>query len=480
MGQLKERGALVFAESNDKNIFWVDKWISGTEGSAGTYESRRVKESELKLILGAGLQPLLVDGVNFSTVNGNSLLAAGDIVIPSNNIGNTDLVLSTSGTRKLSFASALSSNIIAFRNSLDTVNNFQLNGDGSGGWNVDGKQIKFGSGSSVTTGSGGSSTFLTAFGLYNCQVQSPLVLNDNILSSARHLYFINGGYDDDGTKTIVMQNGTAPSVNRADSYKQYSADQGGVAGRASVHFRSEEGTINSLGYFNGFGYASGAALGARWDVKGQGALGMDKLARINNSVGTADFFQVNGDGTYWLSSDGGSLSNSFSKIADGRMFMAKSGGNFIEMNPSGANRFYNPAGGWDIGGNTNIGTLASGGNTGNSTWHFYAGNLQIGTGLIASGSADGAIWMSNRTAPSGNAADRHWYYSADIVAGNAAPHFRTELGHVIKLFKGAALTADSGLVAGVAYTTNEKDMLTNLQTRVLELEARLQANGLIF
>jgi hypothetical protein len=43
--------------------------------------------------------------------------------------------------------------------------------------------------------------------------------------------------------------------------------------------------------------------------------------------------------------------------------------------------------------------------------------------------------MSNGIVPSSNFADRHWYYSADIVAGNAAPHFRTENGGIIKLYQ---------------------------------------------
>jgi hypothetical protein len=44
------------------------------------------------------------------------------------------------------------------------------------------------------------------------------------------------------------------------------------------------------------------------------------------------------------------------------------------------------------------------------------------------------IGIANGTAPSG-AVDAFQQYSADIVAGNAAPHFRTENGDIIKLYK---------------------------------------------
>lgn len=47
----------------------------------------------------------------------------------------------------------------------------------------------------------------------------------------------------------------------------------------------------------------------------------------------------------------------------------------------------------------------------------------------------GAIYLPNGTAPTASITDGYKQYSADIVAGNAAPHFRTENGSVIKLYK---------------------------------------------
>jgi hypothetical protein len=50
-------------------------------------------------------------------------------------------------------------------------------------------------------------------------------------------------------------------------------------------------------------------------------------------------------------------------------------------------------------------------------------------------SSRGVFYTKNGTAPTTLAADTFGMYSADIVAGNAAPHFRTENGNVIKLYK---------------------------------------------
>ena len=227
----------------------------------------------------SGLQPTLVSATNIKTINSTSLLGSGDIAISTGlTVGTTPITSGTVGrvlfqgtgnvvqqdstlfwdntNKRLGVGATPSTSVrldvraqgalssdIAFRvrNSADSADIFQVNGDGSGGWNINGKVVKFGSGSSITTGSGSTSTFLTAFSLYNCDLQSPLILNNQILSSAKHVYLISGGYDDDGTKTVALDNGTAPSANRVNTFKMYSADQ--TAGNAAPHFRTENGNV---------------------------------------------------------------------------------------------------------------------------------------------------------------------------------------------------------------------------------------------
>ena len=191
----------------------------------------------------------------------------------------------------------------------------------------------------------------------------------------------------------------------------------------------------------------------RLDVRAQGALSTDIAFRVRNSANTANFFDIQGDGRYRLGDANGGLNNSFSYISDGRLFMAKSGSNFIEFNNSGQNRIWNPAGGWAITGNSTITTQAASGSSGSGSFYWFAGTMQVGGVLAATGGASNSFWVSNGVAPSTNFADRHWYYSADIVAGNAAPHFRTENGDIVKLYRVGGWGLPTGTFTRTTFNT---------------------------
>ena len=59
--------------------------------------------------------------------------------------------------------------------------------------------------------------------------------------------------------------------------------------------------------------------------------------------------------------------------------------------------------------------------------------------------------------PSLNITDAFQMYSNDIVAGNAAPHFRTELGDIIKLYKETTAVAASTLVSNLGVPLTDTD-----------------------
>jgi hypothetical protein len=59
--------------------------------------------------------------------------------------------------------------------------------------------------------------------------------------------------------------------------------------------------------------------------------------------------------------------------------------------------------------------------------------------------ATNTVTTHNGVAPTTNILNAFQLYSADIVAGNAAPHFRTENGSVIKLYQEAAVTTSQGI-----------------------------------
>jgi hypothetical protein len=75
------------------------------------------------------------------------------------------------------------------------------------------------------------------------------------------------------------------------------------------------------------------------------------------------------------------------------------------------------------------------------------GNIGIGTSIISS-TGSSTISVRSGTAPSTNVVDSFQMYSNDITAGNAAPHFKTENGAVIKLYQETTSVGNSIFSAG--------------------------------
>lgn len=85
-----------------------------------------------------------------------------------------------------------------------------------------------------------------------------------------------------------------------------------------------------------------------------------------------------------------------------------------------------------------------------------------GTGIYGTdthmGNGGNTLVIRNHpSVPSTNVTDSFQQYSADIVAGNAAPHFRTENGDIIKLYKETTAVTASTLVGGGGTTLTDTD-----------------------
>jgi hypothetical protein len=97
-------------------------------------------------------------------------------------------------------------------------------------------------------------------------------------------------------------------------------------------------------------------------------------------------------------------------------------------------------------GGTNVGIISFNGSSSEfgrfNDSNFVLGGTSVGT------SSDKVLAQYTGTAPGSSPTDAFQQYSADITAGNAAPHFRTEVGDVIKLYKqsSAGITTVSDLV----------------------------------
>lgn len=79
--------------------------------------------------------------------------------------------------------------------------------------------------------------------------------------------------------------------------------------------------------------------------------------------------------------------------------------------------------------------------------YFINTNLALG-GTSVGTSSSRVFAQYSGTAPGSSPADAYQQYSADITTGNAAPHFRTENGNIIKLYQqsSAGITTVSDLV----------------------------------
>jgi hypothetical protein len=113
---------------------------------------------------------------------------------------------------------------------------------------------------------------------------------------------------------------------------------------------------------------------------------------------------------------------------------------------------YIPAGEVYFGGTTDNGDFRL-----QITGNLYVTN-NVGIGQATFGtSAAKVMAFNNGTAPSTSPADAFQLYSADITAGNAAAHFRTENGAVIKIYQETTGVAGATRAAVAGNTVSDAD-----------------------
>lgn len=179
--------------------------------------------------------------------------------------------------------------------------------------------------------------------------------------------------------------------------------------------------------------------GARLDVRAQGALSTDIALRVRNSADTVSLFQQGGDGSYIFRNN----SNTAFWNAPASGGMEFFGGGQTCVLTTGSNSHL-----------INTGTSMAIGIASNRAIFFSNGNLQIEDTAIVQTSGRGGLSIKTGTNPTISTVDRFNLYSADIVAGNAAPHFRTEVGDIIKLYKQSSV--------GITTVADLVTVLTNL------------------
>jgi hypothetical protein len=208
----------------------------------------------------------------------------------------------------------------------------------------------------------------------------------------------------------------------------------------------------------------GSSPGARLDVRAQGVLSTDIAFRVRNSTDTFNILTARGNGVVdFQNTIGGTF------LSIGQVGASNSNDGFLDF--SGSRGIRNRAGGVvqlgiRIFHNSTIrstglyisATEASGDNT-----IFIDGgqNIRIGQGFSNTNQPDAnatrTIQVMNGVAPTTSVVDGFQQYSADITAGNAAPHFRTENGSIVKLYQETTAITGATLVGGGGTTITDTD-----------------------
>lgn len=327
------------------------------------------------------------------------------------------------------------------------------------------------------------------------------------------LYQVQNGYELDEIHDVAIASVADNDVLQYDSatslWKNRAISSGLTVGTTAI----TSGTIGGILFQNGsnllgqdaalfwdntnkrLGVGATPSTSVRLDVRAQGALSSDLAFRVRNSANTGNIFQINGDGSVvtnainlgntpasnftapFLSiTNGGSTSLSFATMSNNLYNFNIDRYCNLATNGAGANT--NGAGALLLGaggtpstrnyqltvaglnaisqGTNDSGFAQTGADTSsnNAMYVNYIGkNWTIGGTLQGNGKRVFSIITG--TEPTTNVLDGFQQYSADIVAGNAAPHFRTENGNIIKLYQQPTGGAASTFVTNTSLIAND-------------------------
>jgi hypothetical protein len=266
-----------------------------------TYDTRSVTGANVV----SGLQPTLVSGTNIKTINSTSLLGSGDIAISTGlTVGTTAIASGTVGRVLFQGTGNVvqQDSTFLFDSTAKTLTNYGKGGFNSntsfgvtaGQSNISGTQNSFFGFETLTNNQTGS--FNTAMGYTALRNTTGIGYNSAIgwgagvgISSGHTNtllgYGAGGGITTGNSNTIIGVNiatlaaGTTNNVIIAD-------------GGGNIAIRKD------ANHFVGVGYSATATLGAKLDIKAQGALSTDIAFRVRNSADSANIVTIQGDGAF--------------------------------------------------------------------------------------------------------------------------------------------------------------------------------------
>jgi hypothetical protein len=243
-------------------------------------------------------------------------------------------------------------------------------------------------------------------------------------------------------------------------------------------------SAGSLMDFNGGGVRrvriDSRAGEATLQVRAAGALSTDIAFRVRNSADTANLIESRGNGHLIVANS--NFADVFTAQNSLESFRVGGGNlNYVRTTQSGNLTFVIRNG---ASSNALITFNAGAGNS--VFWENLFGfdtttkNVTVfGSSAIAGGnSGDSVMWVRSGTStPSASFADMFGLYSADITAGNAAPHFRTENGAIVKVYQETTAVVAAAFVSNTSLIVD--DSATYGGYTMGQVVAALKAQGLL-
>jgi hypothetical protein len=384
------------------------------------------------------------------------------------------------------------------QDSAGTGKLFQATGDGKHSFNMS-PNTNFSLSIDQTNQNGGLAVYSSGQAIFTVAKVAGSVGYISVLNSGNATFF-SGNTSYFNHSLVVGSNSTSPGArldvraqgalstdiafrvrNSADTSDLISFRGDGSEWIQSVPFRHGAyltgGTNTAQGLFIGYNVASlsstsdncvviGRGTGSVLQGSGNTIIGHAfSQGTVSNSIGLGRGVFVNGSNQFitgselyptntWLVSTGGEVTTGANlRGLDFKVSGTATGPSNISASPYPV-RFYSPNG-TGSGAGSNIQFHVAPSNTGGAAF-----NKNIFSEMFTiRGEADGLnhYQLSTPRVPSASITDGYIQYSNDITAGNAAPHFRTEAGDIIKLYKETTAVTAATLVSGLGTPLTDTD-----------------------
>lgn len=261
------------------------------------------------------------------------------------------------------------------------------------------------------------------------------------------------------------------------------------------------------------GIGATPSTSVRLDVRAQGALSTDIAFRVRNSANNHNLFSIQGTNRIDVGETNGLgqfLINGTSRASTDLVFrvigvgsqqlfaaqqngVVRMGANANSIQFDGTNwRIFNSGNtNWNIdankyfliGQNAGIGTFTIGTltvvpkSTSASEYVFCLTGGTTQTYFQRVSNTNVTDIFNSPAAPSTNVADAFRMYASDIVAGNSAPHFRTENGSVIKLYQETTAIGSSAFVQNTGNAVNDASTFDGYT--IAQIVKALRTQGLL-